>query len=268
MSKNMSSQGRRYDDAAAKFDSAVNKYDTQVDAATKDYQKDYNKYAGEAGLNSATNYAKNDQGMNIASDYAKNDQGLNIATQYAENQAGQQSQRAGNQAAANATRGASTAGLNKAQAAMMSRQAAADTTGNTYQNVYDSSRNTALNNYQVARSEALNNYQNARNSALNNNQATLAAKQGEYSTRVGAAAVPVNAQGQKMSAAQQEDQNAYNRSWGNLGGIGSMVTGLLTSDERLKNFREVSSKLDTNKPEDNNKDDYMLLKVSYRKENK
>lgn len=244
MSKNMSSQGKRYDDAAAKFDQSVNKYGTQVDQATKDYQNEYNKYAGEAGLKSAT-------------EYAKNDQGLNIATQYAENQASQQSQRAGNQAAANATRGASTSGLNKAQAAMMGRQAASDTTGNAYQGVYDSSRNAALNNYQ-----------NARNSALNNNQATLAAKQGEYSTRVGAASVPVNAQGQKMSAAQQEDQNAYNRAWGNLGGIGSMVTGLLTSDERLKNFKEVSSKLDTNKPEDNNKDDYMLLKVSYRKENK
>jgi hypothetical protein len=220
MSKNMSSQGQRYDAAARKFDESVAKYEGKVDEATQDYQKEYNKYAGEAGLKSAT--------------------------EYAEKQANQQSQRAGNQAAANATRGASTSGLNKAQAAMMGRQAASDTTGNAYQGVYDSSRGAALNN----------------------NQATLAAKQGEYSTRAGAAAVPVNAQGQKMSAAQQEDQNAYNRAWGNLGGIGSMVTGLLTSDERLKNFREVSSKLDTNKPEDNNKDDYMLLKVSYRKENK
>lgn len=220
MSKNMSSQGKRYDDAARKFDESVAKYEGQINEATQDYQKEYNKYAGEAGLKSAT--------------------------EYAEKQANQQSQRAGNQAAANATRGASTSGLNKAQAAMMGRQAASDTTGNAYQGVYDSSRGAALNN----------------------NQATLAAKQGEYSTRAGAAAVPVNAQGQKMSAAQQEDQNAYNRAWGNLGGIGSMVTGLLTSDERLKNFREVSSKLDTNKPEDNKKDDYMLLKVSYRKENK
>lgn len=220
MSKNMSSQGQRYDAAARKFDESVAKYEGKVDEATQDYQKEYNKYAGEAGLKSAT--------------------------EYAEKQANQQSQRAGNQAAANATRGASTSGLNKAQAAMMGRQAASDTTGNAYQGIYDSSRGAALNN----------------------NQATLAAKQGEYSTRAGAAAVPVNAQGQKMSAAQQEDQNAYNRAWGNLGGIGSMVTGLLTSDERLKNFREVSSKLDTNKPEDNNKDDYMLLKVSYRKENK
>lgn len=220
MSKNMSSQGRRYDDAAAKFDQSVAKYETKIDEATKDYQKEYNKYAGEAGLKSAT--------------------------EYAEKQANQQSQRAGNQAAANATRGASTSGLNKAQAAMMGRQAASDTTGNAYQGVYDSSRGAALNN----------------------NQATLAAKQGEYSTRVGAAAVPVNAAGQKMSAAQQEDQNAYNRAWGNTGGWGSMFTGLLTSDERLKNFREVSSKLDTNRPNETNKDDYMLLKVSYRKENK
>jgi hypothetical protein len=218
MSKNMSSTGQRYEAAASKFDSAVSKYETETNAALRDYKKAYNKYAGEAGLKSATDYA--------------------------EKQANQQSQRAGNQAAANATRGASTSGLNKAQAAMMGRQAASDTTGNMYQGVYDSSRGAALNN----------------------NQATLAAKQGEYGTRVNAAGTPLNARGQQMTAAQQEDQNAYNRSWGNLGGIGSMFTGLLTSDERLKTFKEVSSKLDSNPKEV--KDDYTLLKVSYKKENK
>ena len=215
MSKNMSSTGRRYEAAAEKFDQATAKYETQVNEALKDYQKEYNKYAGEEGLKSATKYA--------------------------EDQASQQSMRAGNQAGANANRAARTSGLSKAQAAMMSQQSASDTTGNMYQGVYDSSRNAALNN----------------------NQATVAAKQNEYSTRVNAAGTPLNARGQQMTAAQQEDQNAYNRSWGNVGGIGSMVTGLLTSDERLKNFKEVSSKIGNNK--DN---DYTLLKVSYKKENK
>lgn len=218
MSKNMSSTGKRYNAASRKFDEAIAKYNADVASATADYQKVFNKYAGEEGLKSATSYAQD--------------------------QASQQSMRAGNQAGANANRSARTAGLNKAQAAMLAQQSASDTTGNMYQSAYDSSRNAALNN----------------------NQATLSAKQGEYSTRVSAAATPLNARGQQLTAAQQEDQNAYNRAWGNVGGAGSMVTGLLTSDERLKHFKEVSSKIGSKEPA---KDDYKLLMVNYtKKENK
>ena len=206
MSKNMSSTNRRYEAANKKFDEAVNKYNADVETATSDYQKVFNKYAGDAGLESATSYAQN--------------------------QASQQSLRAGTQAGATANRSARTAGLNKAQAAMLAQQAASDTTGNTYQSAYDSSRNAALNN----------------------NQATLSAKQGEYSTRVSAAATPLNARGQQLTAAQQEGQNAYNRAWGNVGGAGSMVTGLLTSDERLKEAVNVSS--------DANTEDYECFKCN------
>lgn len=197
MSKNMRSTNDRYEAANKKFDEAYNKYNADVETATSDYQKVFNKYAGDAGLESATNYAQN--------------------------QASQQSLRAGTQAGATANRSARTAGLNKAQAAMLAQQAASDTTGNMYQSAYDSSRNAALNN----------------------NQSTLSAKQGEYSTRVSAAATPLNARGQQLTAAQQEGQNAYNRAWGNVGGVGSMFTGLLTSDERLKEARDVSSDAST-----------------------
>ena len=228
MSRNMSSTGQRYEAAAKKFDEATAKYETQVDEALKDYQKEYNKYAGEEGLKSATSYA--------------------------EDQASRQSMRAGSQAGANANRAARTSGLSKAQAAMMAQQSASDTTGNMYQGVYDSSRNAALNN----------------------NQATVAAKQNEYSTRVNAAGTPLNARGQAMTAAQQEDQNAYNRAWGNTGGWGAMVSGILTSDERLKEAECVSC----DKSEDRiakfkrlsanigkkESPDYTLLKVSYKKE--
>ena len=218
MSKNMSATGRRYEAASDKFNEAYDKYNKDIAAATDDYKKVFNKYAGDTGLKSATDYAQD--------------------------QASQQSMRAGNQAGANANRSARTAGLNKAQAAMLAQQSASDTTGNMYQSAYDSSRNAALNN----------------------NQSTLSAKQGEYSTRVSAASTPLNARGQQLTAAQQEDQNAYNRSWGNVGGVGSMVSGLLTSDERLKHFREVSSKIGNKEPA---KDDYKLLMVNYTKrENK
>lgn len=179
MSKNMSSTNRRYEAANKKFDEA------------------YNKYAGEAGLNSATNYAN---------------------TQ-AQEQANQQSLRAGTQAGAAANKSARTSGLSKAQAALMSEQAASDTTGNTYSDVYNQTRSSSLNG------------------ALQNNQAA------------------VNARGTQLQSSQQEGQNAYNRAWGNVGGAGSMVTGLLTSDERLKEAVNVSSA-------DSNTEDYKCFKCN------
>ena len=165
MSKNMSSTNHRYEAANKKFNEA------------------YDKYAGEAGLNSATNYAN---------------------TQ-AQEQANTQSLRAGTQAGAAANKSARTSGLSKAQAALMSEQAASDTTGNTYNDIYNQTRNSSLNG------------------ALQNNQAAI------------------NARSTQLQTSQQEGQNAYNRAWGNVGGTGSMVTGLLTSDERLKEAVNVSS---------------------------
>lgn len=179
MSKNMSSTNRRYEAANKKFDEA------------------YNKYAGEAGLNSATNYAN---------------------TQ-AQEQANTQSLRAGTQAGAATNKSARTSGLSKAQAALMSEQAASDTTGNTYSDVYNQTRSSSLNG------------------ALQNNQAA------------------VNARGTQLQSSQQEGQNAYNRAWGNVGGAGSMVTGLLTSDERLKEAVNVSSA-------DSNTEDYECFKCN------
>ena len=40
-----------------------------------------------------------------------------------------------------------------------------------------------------------------------------------------------------MSSEQAEGNNRYNRTWGTIGGIG----GLLTSDERLKKYRDLST---------------------------
>lgn len=179
MSKNMTSTNRRYESANKKFNEA------------------YDKYAGEAGLNSATNYAN---------------------TQ-AQAQANQQSLRAGTQAGAAANKSARTSGLSKAQAALMGEQAASDTTGNTYNDIYNQTRSSSLN------------------AALQNNQAA------------------VNARGTQLQSSQQEGQNAYNRAWGNVGGVGSMVTGLLTSDERLKEAVNVSSA-------DSNTEDYECFKCN------
>lgn len=197
----------------------------RYEAASKKFDEAYNKYNRDVET-ATSDYQK------VFNEYA-GDAGLKSATNYAQDQASQQSLRAGTQAGAAANRSARTAGLNKAQAAMLAQQAASDTTGNMYQSAYDSSRNAALSN----------------------NQSTVAAKQGEYSTRVSAAATPLNARGQQLAAAQQEGQNAYNRAWGNVGGVGSMVTGLLSSDERLKEAVNVSSA-------DSNPEDYECFKCN------
>lgn len=203
----------------------MNSTNRRYEAANRKFDEAYNKYNRD--IEAATlDYQR------IFNEYT-GDASLKKATNYAQDQASQQSLRAGTQAGATANRSARTAGLNKAQAAMLAQQAASDTTGNMYQSAYDSSRNAALNN----------------------NQSTVAAKQGEYSTRVSAAATPLNARGQQLAAAQQEGQNAYNRAWGNVGGVGSMVTGLLTSDERLKEAINVSSA-------DSNPEDYKCFKCN------
>lgn len=225
MSKNMSSTSERYENAAGKFEDTYNKY-------TAKYDKDVQKYMGE---------------YNKAVDEYAGDKGLEKATKYGEQQASQQSMRAGSQAGANANKAARSAGLSQAQAAMLAEQASSDTTGNTYQNVYNSSRDAGLQNNQAT----VNAVGYGSNMGINSSNA--------------GAQTALNARGNQLSAAQQEGQNAYNRSWGNLGGIGSMVTGLLTSDERLKNFKEVSSKIGQPKE---NKSDWALLKVTYKKEKK
>lgn len=154
--------------------------------------------------------------------------GLRSANQFAKTEAKEQAQMqsnlAGSRAGAQAQEQARTSGVSKAAAADMAASKAAESTRDTYGNVYN------------------NTYGQGLNSALSNNQNA------------------VNARAQAMGVGQQEGQNEYNRGWGTVGGIGSMVTGLL-SDERLKQFKEVSSKLDK-KPNF----DYNLLKVTYKKE--
>jgi hypothetical protein len=221
----MSSTSERYEEAAKKFNEAYDKY-------TAKYDKDVEKYMGE---------------YNKAVDEYAGDKGLDKATKYGEEQANRQSMMAGNQAGANANRAARTAGLSKAQAALMAEQASADTTGNTYQNMYNSSRDAGLQNNQAT----VNAVGYGSNMGINASNA--------------GAQTALNARGNQLSAAQQEGQNAFNRAWNNVGGWGSMITGVLGSDARLKNFKNVSSKVGQPKE---TKNDWTLLKVTYNKEKK
>ena len=202
MSKNMSSSGIKYEEAAKKF------------------QKTFDKYYNDEAFKQADEYARQ-KATEDAERNAEKMQGI----------AEKQSLRAGNMASANALKAGRTAGMSKAQAGLKAGEAGADTTANSYKNVYnDVYNNTYQNTYSGLRGDKLNQNANA-----------------------------VNAQAGTLAAAQQEDQNAYNRAWGNLGGWGSFATGLLTSDERLKRFKDIS--FDDDKEEDD-------LKVYYKKEGK
>ena len=202
MSKNMSSSGRRYEAAAAKF------------------QETYDKYYNDEAFKQADEYARQ-KATEDAERNAEKMQGI----------AEKQSLRAGNMASANALKAGRTAGMSKAQAGLKAGEAGADTTANSYKNVYnDVYNNTYQNTYNGLRGDKLNQNANA-----------------------------VKAQEGFVSASQQEDQNAYNRAWGNLGGAGSFFSGLLTSDERLKRFKDIS--FDNDEEEDD-------LKVYYKKEKK
>jgi hypothetical protein len=189
-------------------------------AASEKFQQVYDKYYTDEAFKQADDYARQ-MATQDAERNAEKMQGI----------AEKQSLRAGNMAASNALKAGRTAGMSKAQAGLKAGEAAADTTANSYKNVYNDVYNsTYQNTYNGLRGDKLSQNANA-----------------------------VNAQAGQVSTSQQEDQNEYNRSWGNLGGWGSFASGLLTSDERLKRFKDISF------DEDEEIDD---LKVYYKKEKK
>ena len=192
----------------------------RYEAAAQKFQETFDKYYNDEAFKQADEYARQ-KATEDAERNAEKMQGI----------AEKQSLRAGNMASANALKAGRTAGMSKAQAGLKAGEAAADTTANSYKNVYnDVYNNTYQSTYNGLRGDKLKQNANA-----------------------------VDAQAGLLDVSQQEDQNAYNRAWGNVGGWGSFVTGLLTSDERLKRFKDISF------DDDEEKDD---LKVYYKKEKK
>lgn len=154
------------------------------------------------------------------------------AEEQSKRQAGEVSRGASRTAGGEAVAGAKSAGLSSAQAALVGEKAATDATKNTYQNAYSNAYSTNLNSQQQQAAKVQEQQQNEQQALL-----------------------------EQQRLQQEEGQKEYERGWGNLGGWGSFTTGILTSDERLKNFRDISSKID-------NKDKVSLLKVTYKKEKK
>lgn len=118
-------------------------------------------------------------------------------------------------------------------------------TGNTgYQNSLQQAQLGANQQANMARGQA---QAGARNAGMSKSQAAMAGTQAGANASQSAFANQqqqvaamgnnqVQAQGSKLSAAQTEGQNEYNRAWGNVGAI----TGFLTSDENAKNVTVIS----------------------------
>ena len=205
--------------------SSNSKYSSAADA----YNSAKKQYSGTSGYN--LSLAKAQDGANLADQaYGKGLQTSRaqnaLANAEAKKYAGEQAQATAAGAQSQATTAARTAGMNKAQAAMMGSQQNAAAYQNAYGNAYNSQMNQANNNA----SQATSNYANQMNT-----QQQLMAQMGQAN---------MNAAGNQLSAGQQEGQNEYNRTWGNVAGW----TGGLFSDERLKHYKGCSKKVVTKTP--------------------
>jgi hypothetical protein len=147
----------------------------------------------------------------------------NAISEYTGNKGYENSLKEGQKGAASAAGGAASAAQGSARTAGMSKSAAAAMGNQSTINSYDS--NLASQQQQAA------NQGNAK----------------------------VSAQSGALNAGQAEAGNEYNRGWSTAGNIMGMVGGALSSDERMKNYKDVSSKLEKNKPVD-----FSSLKINYK----
>ena len=230
----------------AGYQNAIDQSRGQATSMTRDSFNSGMNYGSQ--INTASNLAgyNGASGQTAASTNSAIDKGAQMqAAQNAQAQkyAGQQASAAAAGAQSQSTTAARSAGMNKAQAAMMGSQQNA----NAYQNAYGNAYSQQLGNAQANQNTQLANYNSAFENNANrmnnniNNQQQMANANAQYqqgmAQQSGQAAL--NAQGNVLGAQQQEGQNIYNREYGNRG----FWTGLFTSDERLKNYRECSKKV-------------------------
>ena len=160
-----------------------------------------------------------------------------------------------NASIANSINSARASGMNKAQSATMGNQSAINTYNNqlnTQQsNAYASGQDAVNNEYNRGNSLTTNEYNRGnslttneynRGNSLTTNEYNSAngLVTNEYNRANGISGVyanKANLMGNAMSSQQAEGNNQYNRTWGTIGGI----AGLLTSDERLKKYKDLSS---------------------------
>ena len=210
--------------------------------AASAYDEAQSNYSGVKGYQKGVNAAKK-EGVEIADTATASGQNASrtqnqIANEEAKKYAGEQARATAAGTQAQATTAARAAGMNKAQAAMMGAQQNANAYQNAYGNAYGQQMSQANNNIQ----SNIANYGNSMGQQQNAMNSMSAAK--------------ISAKGTAMGAGQQEGQNEYNRTWGNW----SAGLGMLTSDEKLKHYKECSKKVVIKSPNS-------IKKLKFVKEN-
>lgn len=244
-----SSKNQKYEDAASKYSTAAEQYTGQ-----RGYEAGLKAASNGTGLADQQINAGNKAGTNTArkASDAGITQGLQyntVANKAAREQAAQQAQAAAAGAQSQATTAARAAGMNKAQAAMMGSQQNANAYQNAYGNAYSQQLSNANANMESARNLNAQQINNA-TSVYGQNQAQ------QQNSMTAANNAGVSAMGTQMGAAQQEGQNEYNRKNANWG----LGLGLLTSDEKLKHYKECSKKVVIKSPNS-------IQKLKFVKEN-
>lgn len=141
-----------------------------------------------------------------------------------------------NASIANSINSARASGMNKAQSATMGNQSAINT--------YNNQLNAQQSNAYASGQDAVTNEYNRANGIS-----------GAYANRA-------NLQGNAMSSQQAEGNNRYNRTWGTIGGI----AGLMTSDERLKRYKDLSTSFCSKEEvKDDDNDDILKYKIDTSK---
>lgn len=223
---------------------AYNTATSNFDTAKTGFNSAANIYTGNRGYRNALTQANAGQAQGNASarNYStqQNELANSEAQKYAQQQANATAQNTRN-AVQTATR---NSGMSKAQAAALGSQQIANAFNDAYANAYQNQMNSANNNY----TNQQNQYNNQQNVALNaGNQAVNAAQTNAQNQNTSV----TNAQNQQQLE-QTENQNKWNRGWGAVGsglqslaGIGSTIAGLF-SDERLKKYKDISTKMTNN----------------------
>ena len=196
-------KNKKYESAYGDYKKSIDQYTSTAKEVYDPAYKNTKKYINNA-YNTSQKYV-GDKGHDRALNLGK--KGATSAT---------------NASIANSINSARASGMNKAQSATMGNQSAINT--------YNNQLNTQQSNAYASGQDAVNNEYNRANSLDTNEYNRANGISGVYANKA-------NLMGNAMSSQQAEGNNKYNRTWGTIGGIG----GLLTSDERLKKYKDLSS---------------------------
>ena len=149
----------------------------------------------------------------------------------------------GKKGAVSATNASISSGINSARASGMNKAQSATMGNQSAINTYNNQLNTQQSNSYSSGQDAVTSEYNKANGIS-----------GTYANRA-------NLLGNATNSQQAEANNKYNRKWGTIGAIG----GVLTSDERLKKYKDLSTSFCSKEEEIKDGDDILKYKIDTSK---